>query len=143
MVMKSRVPLDMYDDIPREMRNYLKYNGWHFNKKACDFAVGLMRKKNTATGKSEKVEPLTKEQVDAMLTKYGVTLENNVDYDYVYVANMGKADLFKSSITDEQHLAMYIKDVIDDYDAGDGEVMREWDAKMTARGIPVEWDEIV
>lgn len=78
-----------------------------------------------------------------MLAKYGVTLENNVDYDYVYVANMGKADLLKSSITDEQHLALYVKDVVDDVDAGDGEIMREWDAKMTSRGIAVDWEEIL
>lgn len=141
--MRSRIPLDMYDEIPEEMKRYLRHNGWHFNKKACDFAVSLMRKKNASTGKPEKIEPLTKEQIDTMLTKYGITLENNVDYDYVYVANMGKCDLLKSSITDEQHLAMYIKDVIDDYDAGDGEVMRCWDAKMTSRGIPVEWDEML
>ena len=112
-------------------------------KKACDFAVSLMRKKNASTGKTEKIEPLTKDQVDSMLAKYGVTLENNVDYDYVYVANMGKADLLKSSITDEQHLALYVKDVVDDVDAGDGEIMREWDAKMTSRGIAVDWEEIL
>ena len=45
----KRVPLDMYDDIPDEMRRYLKHYGWHFNKKACDFAVGLIRKKNANT----------------------------------------------------------------------------------------------
>ena len=102
-----------------------------------------MRKKNASTGKTEKIEPFTKDQVDSMLAKYGVTLENNVDYDYVYVANMGKADLLKSSITDEQHLALYVKDVVDDIDAGDGEIMREWDAKMTSRGIAVDWEEIL
>lgn len=63
-----------------------------------------------------------------------------VDMD---VANMGKADLLKSSITDEQHLALYVKDVVDDVDAGDGEIMREWDAKMTSRGIAVDWEEIL
>lgn len=139
-----RVPLDMYDeDLPEEMKRYLRHNGWHFNKKACDFAVSLMRKKNTATGKIEKVEKLTKEQVDTMLTKYGVTLENSVGYDYVYVANDGKTKFFKSSIPDEQHLALYVKDIIDNEMAGDGEIMREWDSQMTARGIPVEWDEIL
>lgn len=143
MATRKRLPLDMYDDIPMEMRKYLRFHGWHFNKKACDFAVSLMRKKNASTGKTEKIEPLTKDQVDSMLAKYGVTLENNVDYDYVYVANMGKADLLKSSITDEQHLALYVKDVVDDVDAGDGEIMREWDAKMTSRGIAVDWEEIL
>jgi hypothetical protein len=143
MATRKRLPLDMYDDIPTEMRKYLRFHGWHFNKKACDFAVSLMRKKNASTGKTEKIEPLTKDQVDSMLAKYGVTLENSVDYDYVYVANMGKADLLKSSITDEQHLALYVKDVVDDVDAGDGEIMREWDAKMTSRGIAVDWEEIL
>ncbi len=139
-----RVPLDIYDeDIPDEMRRYLKHHGWHFNRKACDFAVGLMRKKNTVTGKIEKVEKLTKEQVDSMLTKYGITLENSVDYDYVYLANKAKLLLFKSSIADEQHLAMYVKDIIDDQYIGDGEIMRMWDAEMTARGISVEWDDMV
>lgn len=125
MATRKRLPLDMYDDIPMEMRKYLRFHGWHFNKKACDFAVSLMRKKNASTGKTEKIEPLTKDQVDSMLAKYGVTLENNVDYDYVYVANMGKADLLKSSITDEQHLALYVKDIVDDVDAGDGEIIDE------------------
>lgn len=142
-MMRPRIPLDMYDEIPDEMRRYLKQYGWHFNKKACEFAVSLMRKKNTTTGKLDRVEIMTKEQVDALLAKYNVNLENNVDYDYIYVANMAKADVYKSSIPDEQHLAMYIKDIVDDVDAGDGEIMREWDAKMTSRGIAVEWDEIV
>lgn len=143
MAARKKLPLDMYDDIPSEMRKYLRFYGWHFNKKACDFAVSLMYKKNLSTGKIEKIEPVTKEQVDSLLLKYGITLENNTDYDYVYVANMGKADLLKSSIADEQHLALYIKDVVDDVDAGDGEIMREWDAKMTSRGIAINWEEIL
>ena len=133
----------MYDKIPEEMRKYLSINGWHFNKKACDYAVSLMRKRNPTTGKAERMEPVGKELVDAMLAKYGISLENNVGYDYVYVANMAKADFMKSSITDEQHLALYVRDVIDDIDAGDGEVMREWDAKMTSRGMPIEWSDLL
>lgn len=86
MAARKRLPLDMYDDIPTEMRKYLRFHGWHFNKKACDFAVSLMRKKNASTGKTEKIEPLTKDQVDSMLAKYGVTLENNVDHIEKHIA---------------------------------------------------------
>ncbi len=139
----KRVPLDMYDDIPEEMRKYLKHHGWHFNKKACDFAVNLMRKKNASTGKMEKVEKLPKEQVDVMLLKYGVQLENTFDYDYVYLANKLKNVMLKSSLADEQHLAMAIKDIVEDSELGDGEIMRKWDAEMTARGISIEWADIV
>lgn len=139
----TRQPLDIYDDIPKAMRTYLQHNGWHFNKKACEYAVELMKRKNEATGKKEKIEPWTKDQVDNLLIKHNVVLEENVGYDYVFVANMCKADYLKSSVTDEQHAALYVKDTIDDVDGGDGDVMRCWYAKMVGRGIPVEWEEIL
>lgn len=135
--------LDVYDDMPMEMKRYLRHNGWHFNKKACDFAVKLMKKENPSTKKVEKIEPYSKEQVDELLKKHNITLDNNSGYDYVFAANMGKADYLKSSIPDEQHLALYVKDVIDDVDAGDGVTMRRWYATMVANGDLVEWDEIV
>lgn len=141
--MRQRQPLDLYDDMPRDMRKYLSNNGWHFNKKACDFAVSLMKKENPSTKKKEKIEPYTKEQVDEMLKKYNVVLENNVGYDYVFVANMCKADYLKSSIADEHHLALYVKDTIDDVDAGDGVTMRRWYATMVANGEIVDWEEIL
>jgi hypothetical protein len=141
--MRQRQPLDLYDDMPRDMRKYLSNNGWHFNKKACDFAVSLMKKENQSTKKKEKIEPYTKEQVDEMLKKYNVVLENNVGYDYVFVANMCKADYLKSSIADEHHLALYVKDTIDDIDAGDGVTMRRWYATMVANGEMVDWDDIL
>ena len=103
----------------------------------------MMKKENPATKKLEKIEPYTKEQVDEMLKKYNITLENNVGHDYCFVANMGKADYLKSSIPDEQHLALYVKDVIDDPDAGDGVTMRRWYATMVANGEIVEWSEMM
>lgn len=125
------------------MEDYLRNYGWNFNKKLCDFAVSLMKKTNPATGKKERIEPLTKEKVDELLVKYGVKLENNVLYNYVYWANQGKADLLKSSVSDEAHLAMYIKDMVDDPDAPDGMAMCMWYAKMARAGEPVEWDEML
>ena len=140
---RTKEPLDIYDDRPKELTAYLRHNGWHFNKKLCDFAVSLMRRMNPATGKSEKIEPMTKDKVDELLAKNGVRVENNTLYDYVYVANQAKADCFKSSIADEPHLALYVKDIIDDYDAPEGMVMCMWYAKMTRAGEPVEWDEML
>ena len=140
---KNRMPLDIYDEMPKDMRIYLSHNGWHFNKKACEYAVGMMKKENPATKRLEKIEPYTKEQVDEMLKKYNVTLEDTGGYDYVFVANMGKADYLRSSIPDEQHLALYVKDVIGDPDAGDGVTMRRWYATMVANGEIVEWDEML
>lgn len=136
-----RPALDSYGWRPTWLDAYISYRGWHFDKNSCDFAVSLMKRVNPSTGRKEKIDPMSKESVDALLNKYGIKLENNVGYDYVYVANMCKADFLKSSVPDEQHHAMYIRDVIDDADASDGEIMREWWAKMVARGEFVPWDE--
>lgn len=138
-----REPLDIRDRRPEEMEAYLSNFGWHFNKKMCEFAVSLMKKHNPSTGKKERIEPISKEKVDELLTRYGIKIENNVLYDYVYWANQCKADLFKSSVSDESHMALYIKDMIDDPDAPDGMAMCMWYAKMNRAGEPIEWDEML
>lgn len=138
-----REPLDIRDRRPEEMEAYLSHFGWHFNKKMCEFAVSLMKKMNPQTGKKERIEPISKEKVDELLARYGIKLENNVLYDYVYWANQCKADTFKSSVPDEAHMALYIKDMVDDPDAPDGTTMRRWYATMIASGEPIEWDEML
>ena len=129
-----RTSLDIYDDRPTSMKRYLKYYGQHFNKKLCDFAVSKMKHGKT---------PVPKELVEENLNKYNVTLEHNELYDHVYVYNMGNNDFYGSSIKDEKHLALYVKDVIDDEDGYDGIVFNRWYADTVTCGIPVEWDEMV
>lgn len=124
------------------MRAYLRNHDYSFSKKACEWAVSLMRKTNAATGKGEKLEMWGKEQVDDLLKRHSVTLENNIGYNYVYVCNMLRADKYKSSIPDEAHLALGIKDVIDDVDCSPYCVFLEWIAKMDGNGVPIEWDDI-
>ena len=129
-----RTSLNLYDDRPTDMKRYLKYFGQHFNKRLCQFAVSKMKHGKT---------PVTKEQVDGVLKKHGITLENNELYDYVYVYNMGNNDFMGSSIADEKHLAMYVKDVIDDIDGYDGIVFNRWYADTVVQGIPIEWNEML
>lgn len=138
-------PLDIYEDIylPIEMRSYLRANGYNFSKKACEFAVSKMRRKNPATGKDEPIEFKKKEEVEEILKKYNIKLEHDNGYNGTYVYHMGMADYFKSSITDEQHLAMYVKDVVDDLDNEGGNVFRKWLADCDAKGVVVDWADIL
>ena len=53
---------------------------------------------------------------DSLLKRTNVTLNNKFGYDYVFAANMCKADYLGSSIPDEQHVALFIKDYVDDKD---------------------------
>lgn len=136
-----RNALDIYDDMPHDMYVYISNNGWHFTKKAAEWASSRMRKKNSS-GKGEKITPYTKEQVDEMLKKYGIELENDTLYDKVYLANMIKADYLGGSIIDEARMAMHIKETLDDFDASDDAVFRCWVAKMIGKGEPIDWEEI-
>ena len=106
----------------------------HFNKKLCEFAVSKMKH-----GKL----PVPKETVDSILKKHEITLEYNELYDYVYVYNMGNNDFLWSSIPDEAHLALYVKDVIDDKDGYDGIVFNRWYADTVVSGIPIDWNEMI
>ena len=119
------------------MLKYLRNYGWHFNKALCNWAISKMVKNG------KRITPYTKEQVDTLLTTKGISLTKNKGYDYIFVANMCKADYLGSSVVDEQHLALYVKDTIDDEDADDGTTMRRWYATMVANGEIVEWEDFV
>lgn len=133
--------LTQYDIKPAGMINYLRYNGPHFNKKLCDFAVSMMEKKSGST--MTKITPMSKDEVDSILSSNNITLTGGQLYDHVYVANMCKADFLGSSIVDNVHLAKYVKDVLDDDDAYDGIVFNRWYADMCRKGIVINWEEMV
>lgn len=141
--MKKRMKsLDTWEDMPDDMKKYLKNYGYHFNHKIYRFAVSKMFKKNK-DGKEEKIEPVEKEKVQEMLKKYNITLENDEMYDSSYVYSMIMADFMGKSIPNEQYAAMHIKDKIDDADQPDGYIFNEWYAKMCFAGIPIDWEEFV
>lgn len=134
--------LDMFEGYPKEMLMYLNQYGFHFNRKAYEFAVSKMRKKD-ASGQKKKVEPVTKNEVEELMQRHSISLENDTLYDAAYVATMGKADYYGSSIEDEQHLARYVKDTIDDVDAKEGAPFVCWYAKMMYSGEPIDWSDLL
>lgn len=137
------LPLDIYDDMPPAMKAYITHYGWHFTKRAFDYAVSQMKHKNPTSGKTEPIEPWSKDQVEELLSKNNVTLDNCIMYDHVFVANMAKADYYKSSIPDEAHLALFVKDYIDDPDASDDVAFRRWYITMIGNGTPIDWEELL
>lgn len=134
--------LTQFDIKPEAMINYLRYNGPHFNSRLLEFALSKMTKR-TLAGQEVKLVPYTKEQVDNILATNNVKVQNNQLYDYIYVANMCKADFLGSSIQDESHVAKYIKDVIDDVDGYDGIVFNRWYADMCRKGLVINWEEMI
>lgn len=130
-----------YDEYPEAMLIYLRNYGPHFNRKLFEFAVSKMTRK--INGREQKITPIPKEDVDTILKNTGVIIDNGQLYDCAYVANMCKADFLGSSIVDEPHLAMYVRNVIDDPDGYDGIVFNRWYADMCYLGIPIDWEDML
>ena len=131
----------MYEKLPSGMKEYFSSYGWHFSKKMCEWAVGRMKVEKN--GKQERLEAMKKDEVEELLKKFGVKLEHDKGYDCVYVANMAKADYFKSSIADEAHLALFIKDYIDDPDGYEGLPFTRFYADCIGKGEPILWSEML
>lgn len=135
--MKTR--LDSRSAFPEAMENYLEFNGWHFNKKMCQWAVSKMYKKDGE--KKEYIEPYTLESLRALLEK--VKVEFEIDYDALYIANMCKADFLGSSIQNETQLAKYVKDVVEDPDGYDGLPFTRFYADCIGSGTSIPWDDLL
>ena len=117
-----------YDVKPKEFLNYLRYYGPHFNKKLCEFACSNLEKKE-----------YTKEKLDQLLQAYNIQIKNSKLLDYVYLVNWCKSVLYGSSIIDEKHLALFIKDILDK----EGDIVfNRWYADMAKLGIPIEWEDV-
>ena len=133
--------LDYRDSFPSGMEEYLSQNGWHFNRKMCEWASSKMYRKSG--GAKEYIQPYTKEALNQLATNFGKPINNAKGYDDVYVANMCKADFFNSSIKTEVDLIQYVRDVIDDPDGYEGMVFTRFYADCIGSGTPIPWEDVL
>lgn len=134
--------LDAKEVFPSGMEEYLSQYGWHFSKKMCEWAVSRMYKRNSLD-KKIPIQSWNKDSVDKLLNKYGVTIENKIGYDYVFAANMCIADYYGSSIIDEQHVALFIKDYVDDPDGYEELPFTRFYADCIGSGVPINWEDML
>ena len=131
--------LDYYDITPKGMDAYLASHGRHFSKPMLEWAVSMMRDR---AGKRLNVPE--KKHLDEALKTYGVELSrNNGYYDAPYVYAMAKSDYWGSSIQDEAHLALYVKDYIDDKDGNETRAFDEFYINCIAKGVDIPWEDVI
>jgi hypothetical protein len=130
--------LDYYDIRPAGMDAYLSSYGRHISKPMYLWAVSMMRDRD-----GRRLKPMEKSEVRDLLKSYGVTVENDKGYDAPYVLMMAKADYFGSSISDDAHLTLYVKDYLDDKDGSPTRAFDELYTKTIAMGIPVDWPDLI
>jgi hypothetical protein len=131
--------LDYYDILPAGMDAYLASHGRHFSRPMLEWAVGMMENR---FGKSITLPE--KKDFDEKMKAYKQTLKRNEGfYDGLYVWCMATADYLGSSIIDEQHLAMFVKDYIDDVDGNPTRAFDEFYVNCTAKGIDIPWKDMI
>lgn len=129
---------DIYDNIPDEMKAYLQNYGFNFSEKMCKWAVSMMQTENG------KITPISRDEVITLLNKYGITLKKDNGYNSTYVANMCKADYLNESVPNEQYMALFIKNYIDDPDYPSTEkAFRHFFADMMGMGKVINWKDML
>lgn len=134
--------LDARDKFPSGMEDYLSIYGWHFSKKMWEWAVSKMYK-NNEKGEHKPITPINKTDVDELLKRYNIVLDRKIGYDYVFVANMCIADYMGSSIEDEKHIALFIKDYVDDPDGYEELPFTRFYADCIGSGTPIDWEDVL
>lgn len=117
---------------------YTDQYGCHFNKKLYEFAVSMMMDRN-----GNKIQPMQKDQVTEFLRVNGITLKNDKGYDAAYVHAMAKADYWGSSISDDAHLAMFVRDFLDDPDGTKTKAFDHFVVDCRAKDEPIFFDEMM
>lgn len=117
---------------------YTDQYGCHFNKKLYEWAVSMMRDRNGSS-----IQPMQKEQVTEFLRANGITLKNDRGYDAAYVHAMAKADYWGSSISDDAHLALFVRDFIDDADGTKTKAFDHFVVDCRAKEEPIFFDEMM
>lgn len=130
--------LDNYVQLPESMYTYLSYHGYHFTRKAYEYAAKCMVDRN-----GNKAPIISKEDLTGKLKAHNINIDNSVLYDANYVYSMGIADFYGSSIVDEQHLLLFVKDMVDDPDAEEGFIFNRWYADMNLKGKPIDWEDLL
>ena len=87
---------------------------------------------------------MDKKRFDEKMKVYNISLKRNEGYyDGLYVWCMATADYFGSSVIDEQHLAMYVRDYIDDPDGNPTRAFDEFYANSIAKGVDIPWEDMI
>lgn len=121
------------------MDAYLSHHGHHFSKAMVEWAVDMMRDRS-----GNKVQSLEKRQLDERFAKFGIELKRNDGYyDALYVWCMARSDYYGSSITDELHHLLFVKDYIDDPDGNPTRAFDEFMANCIAKGVSIPWEDMI
>lgn len=131
--------LDYYDILPAGMEAYLSNHGRHFSKPMLEWAVSMMEDRDGRKGML-----LDKKKFDETMKNYGVTLKRKDGfYDGPYVWAMARSDYYGTSLLDDQHIALFVRDYIDDVDGNPTRAFDEFYINCVSKGIDIPWEDLI
>lgn len=130
--------LDLYEKKPIGMEHYLSSYGWHFSPKMYEWAVGMMRDRN-----GEKVKTTDKVNLIEQAKSKGITIDESIGYDALYILAMAKSDFWGSSLKTEEQLLLFVNDYLNDKDGYKEVAFTRFYADCIAKGIPIIWSDML
>lgn len=131
-----------YEMTPPAMKAYLRNYGFNFSKKACEYAVSLMKISELAPARQVPITPWDKERVEECFKKNGVNLNGGLNYNHVYLFNMAIAD-YPKALPDEKARCLFVKESAEDVDSNPDNIFRKWIICMDGNGIPIYWEDLL
>lgn len=133
----SQIEEKSNDSKVSDMQEYLSKYGWHFSPKAVEYATSKM------ITKEGPLVPITLDKYKSMLTKHNVKIDTKYSYDALYIANMALADFYGSSLKDELHLILFVKDYLEDPDGNDELPFKRWHCSELSDGKTIDWSHLL
>ena len=127
--------LDVYEELPAGMRDYLSNYGWHFSKKLCEHAVSRMKNKAN--------RHFSEDEVKEILKKFSIDTSKSKGYDAVYLFNMYYSDFYPDALGDESKLAKAVECAMDDEDGYEGMALTRYYADSIGQGNPILWEKFM
>lgn len=127
--------LDVYEELPAGMGEYLSNYGWHFSKKLCDYAVSRMKNKAN--------RHFSEDEVKEILKKFSVDTSKTKGYDAVYLFNMHYSDYYPDALGDESKLAKAVECNLEDEDGYEGMALTRYYADSIGKGEPILWEKFM
>lgn len=137
----SRLPLaQAADDVMEheDFREYVALNGYHFNDKLAEWAIGEMENVDKTKHKWS-----VKQVTDAYKAAGYTKPEGMTDGDIAYLANMAYADFIPDVLKTETDCIRYANAVTKDPDGYDEMPFMRWLADKIGREETISWDKML
>ena len=117
---------------------YMDANQGHFSKALAQWAISRMRTKGEGR-RLVKINAVPLDETETILREHGIEVKEESIYDAWYLYNMCLAD-YKRSLPDNNAIAMFIDETINDPDCDPKAVLACWRAKMDVMRVPIHWE---